>query len=31
MTEVVSMLTEGKMDKELRPILSKFIGVMEEE
>ena len=31
MTEVVSMLSEGKMDKELRPILSKFIDVMEEE
>ena len=31
MTEVVSLLSEGKLDKELRPVLSKFIRVMEEE
>jgi len=31
MTEIVSLLSEGKLDKELRPVLSKFIRVMEEE
>jgi predicted PurR-regulated permease PerM len=31
MAEVVSLLSEGKLDKELRPVLSKFIRVMEEE
>lgn len=31
MTEVVSLLSEGKLDKEFRPVLSKFIRVMEEE
>ncbi len=31
MTEVVTLLSEGKLDKELRPVLSKFIRVMEEE
>ena len=31
MAEVVSLLSEGKIDKEFRPVLTKFIKVMEEE
>tara|TARA_B110000444_G_C18851896_1_gene606465 strand:- start:6114 stop:7538 length:1425 start_codon:yes stop_codon:yes gene_type:complete len=29
--EITSMLSEGKLDKAMRPILSEFIGILEEE
>ena len=29
--EVTTMLSEGKLDKEMRPLLSKFITLLEEE